>query len=629
MQRRDFVLQPTLALLAGSAAAAVKDFGAVGDGIADDTNAINQGLRSAGSLVLSRGRYRVASEVRVPRGSLLVFLGGELLIGAGAKLVLDGLVWAPSIACMRLAGGVITGSPQNGEIEVDWFGADATGAAPSDEAISTAFALAISPRPPRGARKLRFGPGTYRITRNSILMPAGTTGQPIVGLTIEGAGAESTALVLAPAEKGPHYFFANTRDEIRARAWTFRDIGFEADKNATAVNGFLFGKDYDFCYQRVTVRVPGTVWHGAGTQLGSEHRFSNCFLSGHRVLLLDNLQAVNTQFTATDAWATGPLLDVCNGGLVTWLGGSIALLGNDPSNTFLRIEEKGFPGFSGNARFVSVNIEVYNPNAKLVDCQGAYSQFRGRFEGCKFWPVVAGPQRTMFQFRRGNHVVFRDCTFDAKSLFNIAGAALSIVPPKPPAHALIGFESCTGISRAQISYSGGLTAHDGVARIYSRGSTYELMSSHAAGEVVARDFDLNWRDGAAGAVSAFTAPRKLFHLARTVNPSREVRASSGAMTFSLPEGALVVAIYLRKASGEAGDARMVRLWAIAENAAKPLLESEWRPMSMEFDARAIFDPLSGPTLAGGHQRISCGLERGEGFTVLSGSAKLECVVEYI
>jgi len=51
-------------------------------------------------------------------------------------------------------------------------------------------------------------------------------------------------------------------------------------------------------------------------------------------------------------------------------------------------------------------------------------------------------------------------------------------------------------------------------------------------------------------------------------------------------------------------------------------------MDRDLEARAVYDPLSGPVLTGGQQRISCGLEiqGGAGFT---GSAKVECVVEYI
>ena len=606
----------------------LRDHGAVGDGTADDTDAINRSLRSGAVVVVPQGRYRLSSEVRVARDSALIFLGGQLVVGAGGSLVLDGRVWGSSPGCIALAGGMVTGSPQNGTIEVDWFGPDTTGAAACDEAIATALRLAVSPRPPRGARRLRFGPGTYRVTRNSILLPAAAPGGQIVGLTIEGAGAESTTMVLAPEQSGPHHFFANARDEVRARSWTIRDIGFEGEKsspNLAAVNGFLFGRDYDFSYQRVTVRVPGTVWQVVGTQLGSEHRFSNCFLSGYRVVLLDNAQAVNTQFTATDAWSYGPLLDIRNGGLITWLGGSIALLGKDPSNAFLRAEESGFPGYSGNSRFVSVNVEIHNPMAKVIDFQGAYGQFRGRFEGCKFWPAV-GESRVMFEFRRGNHIVFRDCTFDSKSLVNIAGNVPTVLK-KLPAHALIGFESCTGISRAQISYSGALTPNDGIARVYSRGSSYELMSTLFEGETVARDFDLNWRDGAAAAIAPFAVPRKVFHLARVVTPSAKVLGGSGPLTFTLPEGAVLVAIYLRK-SGDARGGQVVRLVAAGQNAPKPLLTSEWQPMDRDLEARAVYDPLSGPVLTGGQQRISCGLEiqGGAGFT---GSAKVECVVEYV
>ena len=648
MERRDFVMKSTLAFLVGSDAgesgatataadhfalatrASPRDFGAVGDGVADDTAAINRGLRAATVLLVPRGRYRFAAQVHVPPGSALMFLGGDFLLSTGASLVVDGYIIAPPLACIRLAGGSIGGSPQNAIIEVDWFGPDKTGANACDEAIAAALSLAIAPRVPRGARQLRFGAGTYRVSRNSIFLPAGRDPAIIVGLTIQGAGAESTALALAPSQKGPHYFFANERDEIRARAWTIRDIGFEADKsstNASSVNGFLFGRDYDFSYQRVAVRVPGTVWQVAGTQLGSEHRFSNCFLSGTRVVLLDNLQAVNTQFTATDAWSTGPLLDVRNGGLITWLGGSIALLGNDSSNTFLRTEERGFPGYSGNAKFVSVNVEIHNPQAKVIDFQGAYGQFRGRFDGCKFWPAVGEP-RVMFQFRRGNHIVFRDCTFDPKSLFDIGGPAQARLQPKMPAHALIGFESCTGISRAQVSYSGALAANDGIARVYSRGSTFELMSALAEGEPVARDFDLNWRGVSGTAVIAHTISRKLFHLSKAVGVSPKIRPGNAALTFALPEGATLTGIHLRKLAGGGGD-RRVRLVAIAEGSTTPFLVSEWTPISRELEARSSFDLLSGPVLSGGQQRIACGLEAESGFAVPTGSALVECVVEYV
>ncbi len=581
-------------------------------------------------MIVPPGRYRLTSRVHISRGAVLFFLGGEFVLATGATLIVEGHVCAPPVPIIRLAGGAVSGSPQNAAIDVDWFGADTTGSIPCDEAIASALRLAISPRPPRGARQLRFGPGTYRVTRNSIFMP-GAAPEPVVGLSICGAGAETTAIVLSPAEKGAHYFFANPRDVICARTWSIRDISLEADTSspfASAVNGFLFGRDYNFSYQNVQVRVPGTVWHVAGTQLGSEHRFINCFLSGHRVVLLDNQQAVNTQFTATDAWATGPLLDVRRGGLISWIGGSIALLGKDPAGSFLRTEEQGFAGYGGNSNFVSINIEIYNPAAKLIDCQGAHGQFRGRFESCKFWPAM-GERRVMFQFRRGNHVVFRDCTFDAKSLFDIGGLPPSFLQPKAPAHAVIGFESCTGISRDQVTYSGALTADDGIARVYSRGSTFEVMPAQFEGERIARDFDLNWRDGAGTTATVMVATRKLVHVAKAVSASRKPHAGVGSMTLTLPHGATLLGIHLRKSAADSADPHKVRLVAWVENVTTPLLVSEWAAMSAELQARVSFDLLTGPILTGARQRLSCAIEADDYPGIWSGAAKVECIVEYI
>src|SRR5258708_18261587 len=368
MERREFMLTSTLSFLFAPDAQAAegdaniqalhamrlsiatpKDFGAVGDGAADHTDAVIRALRTGNVLIVPPGRYRLTSRVHISRGAVLFFLGGEFVLATGATLIVEGHVCAPPVPIIRLAGGAVSGSPQNAAIDVDWFGADTTGSIPCDEAIASALRLAISPRPPRGARQLRFGPGTYRVTRNSIFMP-GAAPEPVVGLSICGAGAETTAIVLSPAEEGAHYFFATPRDVICARTWSIRDISLEADTSspfASAVNGFLFGRDYNFSYQNVQVRVPGTVWHVAGTHLGSKHRFINCFLSGHRVVLLDNQQAVNTQCPATASSATGPLLDVRRGGLISWIGGSIALLGKDPAGSFLRTEEQGFAGSRG------------------------------------------------------------------------------------------------------------------------------------------------------------------------------------------------------------------------------------------------------------------------------------------
>ena len=102
----------------------VKDFGAVGDGVADDTAAFNAALTAAGAVFVPEGTYKITSTISIPRH--------KALVGVGYK---------SRLAASSISGAVISITSGNGPTEVSGF--RITGTATSAISVNSAQMLIV------------------------------------------------------------------------------------------------------------------------------------------------------------------------------------------------------------------------------------------------------------------------------------------------------------------------------------------------------------------------------------------------------------------------------------------------------------------------------------------------------
>jgi len=134
-------------LLAGAFAHAedgpldVRDFGAVGDGVADDSAAFRKALVEAGedgaTLVVVRGEFQVR-DLHIPPNMTLAFRqGGRLHVPDGESITIDGAIEA-AIAPIFTGEGAVGGRAQLRYVYPQWFGAAGDGSRDDSGALQRA-----------------------------------------------------------------------------------------------------------------------------------------------------------------------------------------------------------------------------------------------------------------------------------------------------------------------------------------------------------------------------------------------------------------------------------------------------------------------------------------------------------
>ncbi len=133
---------PALALEPGRVSLA--DYGAAGDGVADDTAALTAAMAAVGSVgivELPRGDYRLSDSVTVPTGITLRFSrGAKLLPDADKTLTINGAVTAGSYAIFG-GNGEVAGNPRNEYGYPQWFGARGDGVSDDTAAFRKTISL--------------------------------------------------------------------------------------------------------------------------------------------------------------------------------------------------------------------------------------------------------------------------------------------------------------------------------------------------------------------------------------------------------------------------------------------------------------------------------------------------------
>lgn len=155
----------------------VKDYGAKGDGVIDDTGAINAAINAfnggQGTIYFPTGTYRVCENITFPHNIDVQFpRGASLLICADRKVAFDGQITAGSYQIFagdgmkpveKYSREWFSGVTCNQKIDITWFGAKGDDNTDCTNAIKSAmFSLTASTDKLRKGGTIYFPRGIYR-----------------------------------------------------------------------------------------------------------------------------------------------------------------------------------------------------------------------------------------------------------------------------------------------------------------------------------------------------------------------------------------------------------------------------------------------------------------------------------
>ena len=178
----------------------VKTYGAVGNGVADDTTAVNNTITAAGgsgTIVFPPGTYNINSNISFPAGVKVRFDAGGIIRPSGSTTItlsnieatMGQQIFDPS------SGGTINpngGGTPAGKLSVKWWGAKGDGSTDDTNAIQALFTT-IGGISNNNALTLHFpaATGFYKITSTLLLSTSRGAGinieGPGIGLTPSGA----------------------------------------------------------------------------------------------------------------------------------------------------------------------------------------------------------------------------------------------------------------------------------------------------------------------------------------------------------------------------------------------------------------------------------------------------------
>jgi hypothetical protein len=169
----------------------VKDFGAVGDGVADDTAAFAAAVAASatGTILVPLGTYRIGTNLTIPRTHGLWFsVSGIMSIDSGVTLAINGSVDAPD-AQIFAGAGLATGITfaDVGRIHVRWFGAKGDGT--TDDATEVQAAVDTARRSDRAT--VFFGSGIFAVG-TSITLTGPANAITIMGTDMSGLQTGNT-----------------------------------------------------------------------------------------------------------------------------------------------------------------------------------------------------------------------------------------------------------------------------------------------------------------------------------------------------------------------------------------------------------------------------------------------------
>jgi hypothetical protein len=367
----------------------VKDFGAVGDGVADDTVAFAAAVAASatGTILVPTGTYRIGTNLTIPRTHGLWFsVSGIMSIDSGVTLAINGSVDAPD-AQIFAGAGLATGITfaDVGRIHVRWFGAKGDGT--TDDATEIQAAVDTARRSDRAT--VFFGSGIFAVG-TSITLTGPANAITIMGTDMSGVQTGSTN--------------SNTVILWTGGASPVFDVGFSSQ--------VTFCNFYDLSFQNT----------GTGT---AAIQFSNNSAGNVRISRISTVtKSGQADFSSASLILQGLNYSVID--QVQLLGSSVAIIIDTPTGggTLSVIQDSVFSYGS------NVVAQQFDPIIKLTGTYGAGYGFEQLIiENCTF-NVKNG--RRVIDNTDGdlaNNITFRNCEFNGTpaplAFSNVSGVKIA------------------------------------------------------------------------------------------------------------------------------------------------------------------------------------------------------------
>ena len=158
----------------------VKDFGATGDGVTNDTSAIQAALATNLPIVFPKGTYHISSTLTLTGN--FVFLGGVIDVAAGQVLTINGVISAQAVQIFTDTSSVTSGLPGGAgtmktiEVYPQWFGALGNGSNDDTAAINAALVFMANTG------------GTLFVPQGNYIITSSITISTAYPLTLKGTG---------------------------------------------------------------------------------------------------------------------------------------------------------------------------------------------------------------------------------------------------------------------------------------------------------------------------------------------------------------------------------------------------------------------------------------------------------
>ena len=274
----------------------VKDFGAVGDGVANDAPAIVAAVAASasGTILFPSGTYRISANVTIPRTHAVWFTSnGIISIDSGVTLAINGAVDAPE-AQIFSGAGLATGPTfaDVGEINVRWFGAKGDGS--TDDSLAIQAAVNAARRSDRAV--VRFGSGIFAVATSITLAgPANAitiTGTPFSGL--QTGSTNSNTVILWTGGANPVFDVGTGGSAVTF--CNFYDLSFQ--NTGTGTNAIRFSAN---SAGNVRIGRVSTVTKAGQTDFSG----ASLFLQGLNYSVIDQVQLLGSSIAIQIDHPTG------------------------------------------------------------------------------------------------------------------------------------------------------------------------------------------------------------------------------------------------------------------------------------------------------------------------------------
>jgi len=405
----------------------------------------------------------------------------------------------------------------------EMFGAVGDGVADDSQAIQDALLYCSE----NNVNRVHFPEGTYavqpKVFQDSSVVPF------FNGLMLTGEGKYASQIKLL-TNNTECWLYDSTDDETFPRI-TFVDLGFFAD-DPTYGNGFLLystGMEKQLRFTRCQF-IFGTIAKFTGTGNADLNHFIQCGFEAHKTaFILDNPQSVSTDFVASGAYCTSHLLEVINGGCISFFGGNFDCYGNS-SSAVVYFPNGGNQGIANlGINFIGTRFELHNKHRLIICETEQVDSGKIAFTDCNIGRADSLSSGQYHVMLSGNkRLDFVNCALSSSLKYH----AISNFSVTSGLCAVINFENC--ISQHVIWKNCSVEGNS--ARIRGNGNSVLSQGENYS----ANDFDMNIK----ARVNQQIQPTvKIYNVLREGSGFPK---SGAYMDFDLPTGCYIKRIHLHR-----------------------------------------------------------------------------------